>query len=397
MSEERKAAERLVCRAIVTIMALAALWILVPILWDKLSPFVIALPIAALMQPLITFLQRKLKMKRGAAVLLPVVLLSIVACLLIYWFVSFGIGEMVSALNNSGAIISEGVTILRTAVEKLISALEYLPEEAAAWLRSALNDAVTWLYEQGTALAGRMVTMTVNMAAGIPYALVYANFLIIGLYFIAKDYVNIRSYLPGGRRRDPNSSATQLTNSAISGLLGYLRVQTTYGLLALLVSWVYLGLFGFRYTALISMVVAVLEFMPLFGTGTLYIPWAIIAYIVGETAIGTQILILYMALLIIRRITEPKLLSDRIGISPLLSLVGMFAGMRFGGILGMVGGPVVMVVLVGALHGSYFDHVKRDVKLIVTYLKKRWEPAEKAVPNKAAPRETVTKRSKGKG
>lgn len=393
MTEERKAVERLACRMIVTVAAVVALWVFVPFLWDKLSPFVIAVPMAALMQPVITFLERRMKIKRGAAVLLPVVAVCLAACLMIYWFVSFGIGELMAVLNNSGAIIGDGVNVLRTVIEKLVSALDHLPAEAAAWLRSALNDAVTWLYEQCTLLAGRMVTLTVNMATGIPYALVYANFLIIGLYFIAKDYDNIRSYLPGGRRRDPNSSASQLTHSAISGLLGYLRVQTTYALLSLLVSWVYLELFGFRYTALIAMIAATLEFMPLFGNGTLYIPWAIIAFIIGDTAAGTQVLILDLALLMIRRITEPKLLSDRIGISPLLSLVGMFAGMRFGGILGMVGGPVIMVVLVGALRGPYFNHVKRDVRLIVTYLKKRWEPA---APEEPVRQTAADKRSRGK-
>lgn len=376
MSEERKALERLICRSVLTVLAAAALWVLVPVVWDKLSPFIICIPLAAMMQPLIAFLQRKLKMKRTAAVLVPLLLLCAVAAALLYWFISFGIGQAMGVLNNSAAIIGEGVTVLRTAMEKLLGAMDHLPGEVVTWLRNALDTGIAWIYNQCTLLAGRMVSLTVNMATGVPYALVYANFLVVGLYFVAKDYANIRSYLPGGHRRDPNSSATQLTNSAITGLLGYLRVQTTYGLLSLLVSWLYLQLFGYRYSALIAITAATLEFLPLFGNGTLYFPFCIIAFIIGDTATGTQILILELILMTIRRITEPKLLSDRIGISPLLSLVGMFVGMRMGGILGMVGGPVVMVVLVGALKGPYFNHVKRDVYLIITYLKKRWAPGK---------------------
>ena len=74
LSEERKAAERMIFRVVGTAVALAACVWLLPIVWDKLSPFIIAIPLAALLQPLIEFLQKKLKMKRGLATVILVLL-----------------------------------------------------------------------------------------------------------------------------------------------------------------------------------------------------------------------------------------------------------------------------------------------------------------------------------
>ena len=83
MSEERKALERLVCRCAVAVVAVAAVALLVPPVWNALSPFIIAVPLAALLQPVIDFLQRRLKMKRGLAVIVPVVLTYAMAAALL--------------------------------------------------------------------------------------------------------------------------------------------------------------------------------------------------------------------------------------------------------------------------------------------------------------------------
>ena len=102
MSEERKALERLVCRILGAAAIIALVVILLPVFWDKLSPFIVAVPIAALLQPVIRFLQKKLKLKRSAASMIPVLLILALLLILIYWLLSFGITQVVSVLSNSG-------------------------------------------------------------------------------------------------------------------------------------------------------------------------------------------------------------------------------------------------------------------------------------------------------
>jgi len=149
-------------------------------------------------------------------------------------------------------------------------------------------------------------------------------------------------------------------------------------------------------------VAAFLEFLPLFGNGTLYIPWSIVAYVLGMNQVGTQILILYLLLITFRRITEPRVMSANIGVSPLLSLIGMFVGMRFGGLIGLMGGPVVMTVLVTMVQGHYLDGVNRDIHTIWAFLRKRWDyspaapqPVQTSEPA-AKPAEDPGKRPDGK-
>ena len=129
-----------------------------------------------------------------------------------------------------------------------------------------------------------MVTFSVNLAASLPYALIYISFLSMGIFFVSRDYDEIRSYLPGGKRRKQDSKSTELTNAAVRSLGGYLRVQGTFGLIVWVVSWIYLALFGFEHAGLTALCAGVMELVPMIGSGVPYIALSIIQFLLDLPA-----------------------------------------------------------------------------------------------------------------
>ncbi len=372
MSEERKAAERLVLRLLGVVLAFAVLRWVLPEIWDKLSPFIIAVPLAAALQPVIRFLQKRIKMKRSPAALIPVLLLLFIFLGLLIWLFTFGIGQVTRIVNHSGDMVTESINTVRQALNNLLANIgETTDPGVEQWIRNAMSSAVERLSQWGTGAAERLVTFSISLAASMPYCIIYISFLTIGLYFIAKNYDDIRSYLPGGKRRKQNSRTTQLTNSTLKSLFGYLRVQGTFGLIVWIVSWIYLACFGYKYAGVTALFCGVMELVPMIGSGVPYIVMSILQFLLGNTAAGLQLLFLTLGLQVLRRILEPKLMSDSIGISPLQSLIGMFVGMRYGGIIGLIGGPVLMSVVVGAFKGGLFASTIRDCHLISSYMKNR--------------------------
>ena len=85
-----------------------------------------------------------------------------------------------------------------------------------------------------------------------------------------------------------------------------------------------------------------------------------------------MVLGLYCGYSLLRRVTEPALLGTNLGVSPLASLIGMFVGMRLGGVPGLILGPIVMVVLVSATRSRLFDGTIEDAKAVSTYMQARW-------------------------
>lgn len=237
LTEERKAAERLTFKFICLLLVIFALIWIVPMVWRMLSPFIVAIPLAALLQPLISFLQKKLKFKRGFATLLLVLVLTAVVLSILIWLFTFGIGQVSNIVSNSGDIVTDSIKSVNTAMNNLLSGIgNSAGPGVEKWLRNAVNNMVNGLGDWASDAANQLVAFSVQLAASMPYVIIYISFLVMGLYFIAYNYDEIRSHLPGGSRRNQNSNTTKLTKSGIRSLTGYLRVQCTFGLIVWILS-----------------------------------------------------------------------------------------------------------------------------------------------------------------
>ena len=378
----RYAAERLAYRLLFCVLIGLFLAFIVPMVWNTLSPFIIALPIAAALQPLIRFFEKKLRLNRGFAVAFWVILFSAVAFFLIYWFVSFAVGQIVSAANNAPNIVNGAINVLRAASDRVLNAAQSMPVSVSDTIRESLNSAFKWLGEQATSIAGASLNFLVGFASSLPYALIYANFLILGIYFITRRYPEMLERLQHRRSRveEEQGSLGMLRRSAVKGALGYVRVQLMWFILLLLISSIYFQVMGFQYAALIGVLAALLEMIPQFGCGVFYIPWALVCFLIRDSHSAWVILVFYIAYSMLRRLLDPKLLGDNLGMSPLLSLVGMFVGMRVGGVIGLILGPIAMVVLVSAVRAKFFDGLVADFGLLFQYIQERWKLGHETEP-----------------
>ena len=367
------AVERMLWRGVFVALAAVFLTVLLPVLWDLLSPFLIGLAVAALLRPLIALTQEKTHMRRGLAVGLWVALAVLAAMWLAYWICSFVVVQLAVATPG---VVTGVVDMLRVASERLLDMAQALPSTIGDTLRTSLNGAFQSLSEAGMQFAGSVVNGALSVVASLPYAFVYANFLLLAVIFITNRYEKWRKFLAGRRLFGGERSIRLLRQSAGEGLAGYIRVQLLFSLLALLISWVFFQAVGFEYAFLIGFAAALLELIPQFGCGVMYIPWGLVCFVVGTPHNGWLVLGLYAGYSLLRRVTEPALLGTNLGVSPLASLIGMFVGMRLGGVAGLILGPIVMVVLAGAVRAHLFDGIMRDAETIAVWMTQRWHRDE---------------------
>lgn len=373
MSKARISAERLLCYGCVGLILIMAVWLFAPVVWRFLSPFLIALPIAAMLQPVTRFLETKLRMRHGAAVVLPVILLCTILVGLIVWFGSFGVNQVTYLLNNSGTIIRDEAGTMRTAINRFIDKIKEVTGGRINLAAKENDQILTWISERASDLGKRILSKLPSMATGIPFAFVYVNILLFSVYFFSRDYAQIHALFLRHKIGDPASDTGKLTHSALTGLIGWLRVQAVYAILSFFAGSIYWAIMGNQYAMLIAIAASILEFLPLVGNGTIYYPWAIIALLEGNIGSAVQALGLFYGLLAVRRFTEPKLLSHNIGISPILSLISMFVGLRLGGILGMVFSPALAALAVTFWNGIYRKTIHSDIQEIQNWLRSRWK------------------------
>ena len=103
--------------------------------------------------------------------------------------------------------------------------------------------------------------------------------------------------------------------------------------------------FAIEFPLLIAIAIAFVDALPILGSGTAMVPWAIVCGLNGDIKLGIAILVLWIIMSIVRQFLEPKLVSKNIGVHPIFTLVAMYTGFKFIGVIGMLIGPIALIVI----------------------------------------------------
>ena len=113
----------------------------------------------------------------------------------------------------------------------------------------------------------------------------------------------------------------------------------------------------------VRLLLAVLDFIPIIGSGTIMVPWAFIDLLTGNWVHAVGLMVVWGIICVFRRVAEPKAVGSQTGLSPILSLISMYVGMRVGGVLGMILGPVLCLVAINVARTGIFDGLTADMAL----------------------------------
>ena len=306
-----------------------------------LMPFLLAFVFSVLLRAPAEFLSKKLKINRRLVTTILVTLLFILLAVLALF------------------IGSELFTFARTSVSQfntvIVPTVESLTEMASRWtsrldpnavsvLEGLVNSVLLSLRSKVAEISTRLVT---GIMSSLPSSFLNVLFMIIATYFISLDF-GLLKWAVARRIKEEDY------NKIIAGLdyckttVGrMLRSYVLIMFITFLEQAIGLTILGVEYSVLIAMAIAVFDILPVVGSGTIMLPWAVISLVTGDIKRGVGLLILYVIITVIRQIIEPRIVGDHVGLHPLLTLMCMFVGLRVFGGLGLLGLPILCAVLVG--------------------------------------------------
>ena len=209
----------------------------------------------------------------------------------------------------------------------LLSALEMLLEGVLSGLKNLI-----------THLSGVTVDLISGLATGIPNLILLA--MIFSTVFVVIDYERIAAFYvantPKKVKNILNNIRIYLTDTLFVVIRSYALIMLlTFTELSILFS-----LFGIENAVLKASVIALLDIMPILGTGGIMIPWGVISLVLGYTKLGIQLLLIYVIVTVIRNYVEPRIVGTQLELHPIITLVSMFIGLRLFGFWGLFGLPV---------------------------------------------------------
>ena len=339
-----------------------------------LMPFLLGFLFSALLRAPARFLSGKLKINRQLVTTLLVTLFFLLLAVL-----ALLVGSQL--VNFARTAVSRFNTVIMPAVEQLSDLVskwtKRFDPNVISVLEGVTNSALLSLRDKIGEISTEVVT---GIMSTVPSSLLNVIFMIIATYFISLDFGFLRWAVA---RRIPEESYHKITASLDYCRTTVGRLLRSYVLImgiTFLEQAVGLTILGVEYSVLIAMAIAVFDILPVVGSGTIMLPWAVISLVTGDYKRGVGLLILYAVITVIRQIIEPRIVGDQVGLHPLLTLACMFVGYRVFGGVGLLGLPFLCAVLVGLERDGVITLLpQRDIPMPEDAVrkKKRLFPAKK--------------------
>ena len=344
--------------------AALVVWVGVP-LASLLSPFLFALVLAWVLNPAVRWLQRRTNASRKAVSMVLVVLVFAVIGGVLFGLGWIAVDQVRSLFDNRQSLLDELLGGLVSVVNSVSGWLGGLVPQGVLTTSEDLVDAfVGWV--QGLDFSGWLTEMAgqaPSMVTGVSNFAVALVVFMMGSYFITGDYPRLRFELADRVPMVARDFCRSVKDIFMSAFGGYVKSQLILSAGVFMILTIGFLLMRQPYGLLLAFGLAVLDFIPIIGSGTMMVPWAVVDMVLGNYGEAAALMSIWGVIALFRRFAEPKILGDQTGLSPILSLVGIYVGMKLGGVLGMVVGPLLLLVCINLAKLGIFRPVLDDLAL----------------------------------
>lgn len=309
-------------------------------------PFLIAFVISSLIEPAIRFLMRKAKFTRKMSSIIIFIIASSIIVGGLTWGIVSLISEASNLLQDLNIYVDKFYILFQDITNKISFDKIRLPEEIISIIQNSAGGILNSLSN----VLRNLLNWLLNIITSIPTITIYFAITIMALYLVCVDKVYIldqmEHHFPKRWVFKLNMHIKELTKT----LGGYLKAQITLILLSFVISLIGLLIlkfikFNIEFPLLMALFIGFVDALPILGSGTVMIPWAIISAINGDLKLGIAIIILFIIMSVTRQFLEPKLVSKHIGTHPIFTLIAMYTGFKFIGIMGLLVGPIILIVI----------------------------------------------------
>lgn len=309
-------------------------------------PFLIGFIISLLIEPIIKMISRGTKLtRRTSAIIVLLCIFTILITLIVWGSVSL-ISESAELLQSLNIYIEK----IYNQIQKYINSIEFdrleIPRQVISIIETSTNNFLDFV----TKWVSGFLTSILQGITSLPVIGIYIVITILSTYFICADRLFI---LDQFEHHFPKLWVRKFgihLKKLISTLGSYLKAEATLILISFIEVLIGLCIFKWiglnvEYPLLAALGIGFVDALPILGSGTVMIPWAIISAVNGDLKLGIAIFILYVIILVVHQLLEPKIVSNNLGIHPIFTLIAMYTGFKISGIIGLFIGPIVLIIL----------------------------------------------------
>lgn len=317
-------------------------------------PFLIAFIIASIIEPAIKKVMKWTNLTRKTSSIIVLVITFGITIGLIVWGVTVLVSEASNLLSSLNEYINR-TSIMLTSFTKSIN----FDNKIFSTFKELLQNSSGDIIQTVSNVLRNVLNSILNVITSIPTIAIYTGITFIAIYFIVTDRIYILDQLEYHFPKRWVKRFTSHLREITSVLGGYLKAEAILVFISFVISLIGLYIFKFmrmniEFPLLAAIGIGFVDALPILGSGTVMIPWAVISGINGDIKLGVSLIVLWLIMCIVRQFIEPKIVSSKIGIHPIFTLIAMYTGYKLIGILGMFLGPIILIIL-KSVFGTLID------------------------------------------
>lgn len=309
-------------------------------------PFLVAFVISLMIEPGIKYLMKKTKLSRKMTSIIIFIIVFAIIIGSVTWGIVSLISESTNLLQTLNLYIDRAYTQIQETIGKLSISRVSISSNVASLMQDASKEL---LFKLSTWITG-FLTKLMSIITSIPSIAIYVVITILSVYFVCTDRIYILDFMEHHMPKKWVQKIGGHIREITIKLGGYLKAESILILVSFIISLVGLYIFKFigmnvKYPLLIALGIGFVDALPILGSGSVMAPWAVMEALNGDIQLGVAIIVLWIIMSIVRQFLEPKIVSGKIGIHPIFTLIAMYTGFKVIGVMGMLVGPIILIIL----------------------------------------------------
>ena len=320
-------------------------------------PFVVGFILSLIANPMVRFLEKKIKINRKYGTMLIIVCVIAAVVLLGYGIfagLAIGIRGFMDYLPTMSANAQTEIIAAIDSLENMMQKIPFLQNINVSELEKNVTNTLSGLVVGEDSIT---VTTLGGIAKSLPNMLVSGVMGLLATYFFIADRDKLAERISGHLPDSMTERTMQMYAHILKAVGGYFKAQFKIMGVIYVVITIGLILLRVKYAWLIGFGIAFLDMLPVFGTGTVLTPWAIVKFFSGNYGQAVGMLVLYVVSLLVHQLIQPKLIGESIGMNPFATLFFMYIGYQFYGVTGMIIAVPLGMLLISFYKAGAFDRV----------------------------------------
>ncbi len=319
-------------------------------------PFLFAAALSVFLQRPIKAITRKLHIKAHSAVSIILVLLIVVIIIGTAAGLLFALGsELKEFFTYMFSNISSVSELIEEAEKFVMNLLVKLPKDVGEALSGYVVDFFDKIGTKSMGIDMSVLSAPISGAWHVVKEIpsLFLTFLvtIVSCVFMTSDYEIIKKMLLDFCRPESREKLINTKRTITKGVAKLFKAYATLMLITFTEMFIGLsfmkliGVYKGGYIAIIAFVTCIVDIIPVLGTGTVLIPWAVYSFVTGNVGLGIGLIVLYAVITVLRQIIEPKLVANQVGLPAIVTIAAMFLGAKIFGAFGIILLPLTVIIL----------------------------------------------------